>query len=215
MATLSKSRQPTLRERLALYLIPWERGGCALHSLSGRVSTSLALLAGTLLLVTGCESFSGPAPKSLAGAQASDAQTGRRTIVEAFAQGISDLAKEHLPCDRGEYKITIEPTETGWAMRYLDAAGDVQWQRLVKDPSAVSMSTTTTQPDSSGIKEAFELGIVELAKDGLPFKHGEYSLSIKPSGLGWEMRYLMIPRKMSGDRLLFIQNRYVQVVPLF
>ena len=48
MAALSKSRQPTPWERLALYPVPWERGGCA-----GRRRERYHLLARVLILALG------------------------------------------------------------------------------------------------------------------------------------------------------------------
>jgi len=67
---------------------------------------------------------------------------------------------------------------------------------------------------SSTIQEAFALGIAELEKDGAPLGQ-DYRISIEPNGDDWKMRYSQIPQKMSGDRLLIIRGRHVQVIPLF
>jgi hypothetical protein len=135
-------------------------------------------------------------------------------IQTAFEFGVSQLVKDGISLARGDYRILLKPFVSGWEVEYSRSSGERGGSRVYAFPSNGGLSASAIQPSNSGIEEAFKLGVEELAKEGCPFRRGEYTISIEPNGMGWEMRYSETPRRVNGDRLLIIQNRYVRVAPL-
>ena len=144
-------------------------------------------------------------------------QSGAAELKRVFGLGIFQLTSEGFPLEncQGDFCISIKPSGSGWEVRYVKQSGETKSERLLEIRGPDNSTTSTMQPGSRLIDAAFEVGIAELAKEGAPLGRGQFNISIRPSGSGSVMNFGLIPKKMSGDRLLFIQNQYVQLVPLF
>jgi hypothetical protein len=119
-------------------------------------------------------------------------------------------------------KLTVcfvpEPRSRVWLAVCLSGITSVITSCTQPNPERKSSNFSLQQPlqpAATEIQQAFAEGIVELFKEGAPLARGGFQITIEPYGAGWRMKYSQIPPKMSGDRLLFIQGRYVEVVPLF
>lgn len=125
---------------------------------------------------------------------------------------------DYMPPRELAVRCGLNPRSTVWLALCLCATTSVITSCTQPTPERKSSNLSVQQappPASSEIQQAFADGIAELSKDGAPFGRKGYQITIEPDGSGWKMKYSHIPPKASGDRLLFIQGRRVEVIPLF